>query len=135
MVKQNDLSAKGPSQRQLRVGEMLRRAVSDVLLRVDIHDADLAHVSVTVGEVRSTPDLKLAIVYVLPLGGENANIVIDALNRNKYEIRRSVNKLVSLKYSPDLKFVLDRTFDQLDETRRLLDQEIVKKDVESSDDL
>jgi len=135
MVNQNDLSAKGPSQRQLRVGEMLRRAVSDVLLRGDIHDADLAHVSVTVGEVRSTPDLKLAIVYVLPLGGENANIVIDALNRNKYEIRRSVNKLVSLKYSPDLKFVLDRTFDQLDETRRLLDQEIVKKDVESSDDL
>ena len=135
MVKQNDLSAKGPSQRQLRVGEMLRRAVSDVLLRGDIHDADLAHVSVTVGEVRSTPDLKLAIVYVLPLGGENANIVIDALNRNKYEIRRSVNKLVSLKYTPDLKFVLDRTFDQLDETRRLLDQEIVKKDVESSDDL
>jgi len=135
MVKQNDLSAKGPSQRQLRVGEMLRRAVSDVLLRGDIHDADLAHVSVTVGEVRSTPDLKLAIVYVLPLGGENANIVIDALNRNKYEIRRSVNKLVSLKYSHDLKFVLDRTFDQLDETRRLLDQEIVKKDVESSDDL
>ena len=135
MVKQNDLSAKGPSQRQLRVGEMLRRAVSDVLLRGDIHDADLAHVSVTVGEVRSTPDLKLAIVYVLPLGGENANIVIDALNRNKYEIRRSVNKLVSLKYSPDLKFVLDRTFDKLDETRRLLDQEIVKKDVESSDDL
>ncbi|MDB4007959.1 30S ribosome-binding factor RbfA [Amylibacter sp.] len=135
MVKQNDLSAKGPSQRQLRVGEMLRRAVSDVLLRGDIHDADLAHVSVTVGEVRSTPDLKLAIVYVLPLGGENANIVIDALNRNKYEIRRSVNKLVLLKYSPDLKFVLDRTFDQLDETRRLLDQEIVKKDVESSDDL
>ena len=135
MVKQNDLSAKGPSQRQLRVGEMLRRAVSDVLLRGDIHDADLAHVSVTVGEVRSTPDLKLAIVYVLPLGGENANIVIDALNRNKYEIRRSVNKLVSLKYSPDLKFVLDRTFDQLDETRRLLDQEIFKKDVESSDDL
>ena len=135
MIKQNDLSAKGPTQRQLRVGEMLRRAVSDVLLRGDIHDADLAHVSVTVGEVRSTPDLKLAIVYVLPLGGENANIVIDALNRNKYEIRRSVNKLVSLKYSPDLKFVLDRTFDQLDETRRLLDQEIVKKDVESSDGL
>jgi len=135
MVKQNDFSAKGPTQRQLRVGEMLRRAVSDVLLRGDIHDADLAHVSVTVGEVRSTPDLKLALVYVLPLGGENADIVINALNRNKYEIRRSVNKLVSLKYSPDLKFVLDRTFDQLDETRRLLGQEIVKKDVESSDDL
>nr|ADI20152.1 ribosome-binding factor a [uncultured alpha proteobacterium EB080_L06A09] len=135
MVKQNDLSAKGPSQRQLRVGEMLRRAVSDVLLRGDIHDTDLAHVSITVGEVRSTPDLKLALVYVLPLGGQNAEIVINALNKNKYEIRRSVNKLVSLKYSPDLKFVLDRTFDQLDETRRLLEQDVVKRDVASDNDL
>ena len=135
MVKQNDLSAKGPSQRQLRVGEMLRRAVSDVLLRGDIHDTDLAHVSITVGEVRSTPDLKLALVYVLPLGGQNAEIVINALNKNKYEIRRSVNKLVSLKYSPDLKFVLDRTFDQLDETRRLLEQYVVKRDVASDNDL
>ena len=135
MVKQNDLPAKGPSQRQLRVGEMLRRAVSDVLLRGDIHDTDLAHVSITVGEVRSTPDLKLALVYVLPLGGQNAEIVINALNKNKYEIRRSVNKLVSLKYSPDLKFVLDRTFDQLDETRRLLEQDVVKRDVASDNDL
>ena len=135
MVKQNDLSAKGSSQRQLRVGEMLRRAVSDVLLRGDIHDTDLAHVSITVGEVRSTPDLKLALVYVLPLGGQNAEIVINALNKNKYEIRRSVNKLVSLKYSPDLKFVLDRTFDQLDETRRLLEQDVVKRDVSSDNDL
>jgi ribosome-binding factor A len=135
MVKQNDLSAKGPSQRQLRVGEMLRRAVSDVLLRGDIHDTDLAHVSITVGEVRSSPDLKLALVYVLPLGGQNAEIVINALNKNKYEIRRSVNKLVSLKYSPDLKFVLDRTFDQLDETRRLLEQDVVKRDVASDNDL
>lgn len=133
MAKRTDLSANGPSQRQLRVGEMLRRAISEVLMRGDIHDSDLAHVSITVGEVRSTPDLKLALVYVLPLGGQNADLVIDALNRNKSEIRRSVNKQVSLKYSPDLKFVLDRTFDQLDETRRLLDQDVVRKDVSSDD--
>jgi ribosome-binding factor A len=112
---------------------MLRRAISEVLLRGDIHDDDLAHVSITVGEVRSTPDLKLALVYVLPLGGQNADLVIDALNRNKSEIRRSVNKQVSLKYSPDLKFVLDRTFDQLDETRRLLGQDVVQRDVSSDD--
>ena len=133
MAKRTDLSAYGPSQRQLRVGEMLRRAISEVLLRGDIHDDDLAHVSITVGEVRSTPDLKLALVYVLPLGGQNADLVIDALNRNKSEIRRSVNKQVSLKYSPDLKFVLDRTFDQLDETRRLLGQDVVQRDVSSDD--
>ena len=107
MAKRDNPAANGPSQRQLRVGEMLRRAISDVLLRGDIHDADLAHVSVTVGEVRATPDLRLALVYVLPLGGQNADLVIEALNRNKYEIRRTVNKQVSLKYSPDLKFVLD----------------------------
>jgi ribosome-binding factor A len=134
MAKKDHPEAHGPTQRQLRVGEMLRRAISDVLLRGDIHDADLAHVSVTVGEVRSSTDLKLALVYVLPLGGQNADIVIEALNRNKYEIRRSVNKQVSLKYSPDLKFVLDRTYDQLDETRRLLNQDIVKQDVLSDDE-
>lgn len=133
MAKRDNPAANGPSQRQLRVGEMLRRAISDVLLRGDIHDADLAHVSVTVGEVRATPDLRLALVYVLPLGGQNADLVIEALNRNKYEIRRTVNKQVSLKYSPDLKFVLDRTFDQLDETRRLLGQDVVKRDVSSDE--
>jgi len=134
MAKKENHAANGPTQRQLRVGEMLRRAISDVLLRGDIHDADLAHVSITVGEVRSTPDLRLALVYVLPLGGQNADIVIEALNRNKYEVRRAVNKQVSLKYSPDLKFVLDRTFDQLDETRRLLNQDVVVKDVSSDDE-
>ncbi len=134
MAKRDNPAANGPSQRQLRVGEMLRRAISDVLLRGDIHDEDLAHVSITVGEVRSTPDLKLALVYVLPLGGQNADLVIEALNRNKSEVRRAVNKQVSLKYSPDLKFVLDRTFDQLDETRRLLNQDIVQKDVSSDDE-
>ncbi len=134
MAKKENHAANGPTQRQLRVGEMLRRAISDVLLRGDIHDADLAHMSITVGEVRSTPDLRLALVYVLPLGGQNADIVIEALNRNKYEVRRAVNKQVSLKYSPDLKFVLDRTFDQLDETRRLLNQDVVVKDVSSDDE-
>jgi ribosome-binding factor A len=134
MAKKENPGAHGPTQRQLRGGEMLRRASSDVLLRGDIHDEDLAHVSVTVGEVRSTPDLRMALVYVLPLGGQNADVVIEALNRNKYEVRRAVNKQVSLKYSPDLKFVLDRTFDQLDETRRLLNQDIVKQDVSSDDE-
>jgi ribosome-binding factor A len=133
MANRDNPAANGPSQRQLRVGEMLRRAISDVLLRGDIHDADLAHVSITVGEVRSTPDLRLALVYVSPLGGQNADLVIEALNRNKYEVRRAVNKMVSLKYSPDLKFVLDRTFDQLDETRRLLNQDVVQRDVSSDE--
>jgi len=131
MAKRNIQSSKGPSQRQLRVGELIRRAISEVLLRGDIHDPDLAHVSVTVGEVQSTPDLRMAHVYVLPLGGQNADQVIEALNRNKGEIRRSVNKSLSLKYSPELRFVYDKTFDQMDETRRLLGQATVQQDIAS----
>lgn len=132
MAKNKDTFGTGPSQRQLRVGELIRRALAEVLARGDIHDPDLAHVSVTVGEVRTTPDLKKALVFVLPLGGGNADQVVAALNRNKGELRRVVNKSMSLKFSPDLKFVVDQTFDQLDETRRLLNQDAVKQDL--SDD-
>jgi len=134
MAKRNTQSSKGPSQRQLRVGELIRRAISEVLLRGDIHDPELAHVSVTVGEVQATPDLRMAHVYVLPLGGQNAEAVIEALNRNKSEIRRSVNKSLSLKYSPELRFVYDKTFDQMDETRRLLAQASVQQDIAPDDE-
>ncbi len=133
MAKRKFDSSKGPSQRQLRVGELIRRVVSEVLLRGDIHDPELAHVSVTVGEVRATPDLRQALVFVLPLGGQNADVVIEALNRNKSEVRRAVNKELSLKYSPELKFMYDQTFDQMDETRRLLEQENVRRDTAKSD--
>ena len=129
MAKSKDTFGAGPSQRQLRVGELIRRALADTFLRGDIHDPELAHVSITVGEVRTTPDLKKALVYVLPLGGGNADQVVAALNRNKGELRRAVNKAVTLKSSPELKFVIDQTFDQLDETRRLLNQEAVRKDL------
>lgn len=131
MAHRKDSISSGPSQRQLRVGEVIRRALADILTRGDIHDPELAHVSVTVGEVRATPDLKRALVFVLPLGGANAESVIAALNRNRGELRRAVNKAITLKFSPELKFVIDQTFDQLDETRRLLNQETVKKDISS----
>lgn len=131
MAHRKDSIGTGPSQRQLRVGEVIRRALADILNRGDIHDPELAHVSVTVGEVRATPDLKRALVFVLPLGGGNAEQVIAALNRNKGELRRAVNKAITLKFSPELKFVIDETFDQLDETRRLFEQETVKKDISS----
>lgn len=134
MAKRTTFSSQGPSQRQLRVGEIIRRAVAETLARGDIHDPDLAHVSITVGEVRATPDLKNALIFVLPLGGLNAEAVIEALNRNSYEIRRAVNKAVSLKFSPKLKFVLDTTFDNLDETRRLLAQDQVARDIAPKDE-
>ena len=123
----------GPSQRQLRVGELIRRALSDVFARGDLHDPDLAGTSITVGEVRTSPDLKQATVFVLPLGGRNTDTVLDALNRNRGEIRREMNRQVTLKFSPQLRFVTDDSFDRMDETRRLLSDPAVSRDLREED--
>lgn len=121
----------GPSQRQLRVGELIRRVLSEVLARGDLYDPEIAHVSITVGEVRTSPDLKMATVHVMPLGGVNTDMVVKALNRNKAELRRHLNRNIELKFSPELRFVADTTFDQIDETRRLFAQETVRLDIAS----
>ncbi|SPF80006.1 30S ribosome-binding factor RbfA [Pseudoprimorskyibacter insulae] len=134
MAKNRFHDGAGPSQRQLRVGELIRRTLSDVLNRGDIHDPDLNRLSITVGEVRTSPDLKVATAYVLPLGGQGQEDVLKLLARNKSELRRAVSKNLTLKFSPDLRFRLDETFDQLDETRRLFADETVKRDVAHSDD-
>ena len=123
----------GPSQRQLRVGELIRRTLSDVLLRGDVHDPDLNRHSITVGEVRTSPDLKVATAYVLPLGGHDAEEALAALRRNTRELRHQVAKEMTLKYAPDLRFVLDETFDRMDDTRRLFADERVRRDVEGDD--
>lgn len=122
-------TTEGPSQRQLRVAEVLRRALSDVLARGDLHDPELASTSITVGEVRTSPDLRQATVFVLPLGGLDADKVIEALNRNRAELRRYVNKAVTLKFSPQLSFVVDGSFDRMDATRRLLSDPVVQRDL------
>lgn len=123
----------GPSQRQLRVGETIRRALSEVLARGDVHDPDLNRMSITVGEVRASPDLKIATAYVLPLGGEGQDEVIELLTRNKGELRRLVSKKLTLKFAPDLRFRLDETFDQMDQTRRMLSEDRVRRDAEAPD--
>lgn len=120
----------GPSQRQLRVGETIRRALSDVLARGDVHDTDLNRLSVTVGEVRVSPDLKIATAYVLPLGGQGRDEVIALLARNKGELRRLVAKKLTLKFAPDLRFRLDDTFDRMDDTRRLFERDDVRRDLD-----
>ncbi|MBY6004404.1 30S ribosome-binding factor RbfA [Salipiger bermudensis] len=120
----------GPSQRQLRVGELIRRTLSEVLTRGDIHDPELNRLSITVGEVTVSPDLKVATAYVVPLGGGNAEEMFDLLKRNKSELRRAVSKGLTLKFAPELRFRLDETFDRLDETRRLFSQDAVRRDVE-----
>ncbi|MEO3414442.1 30S ribosome-binding factor RbfA [Roseovarius sp. CAU 1744] len=130
MAKNKFHDGPGPSQRQLRVGELIRRTLSDVLMRGDIHDPDLNRLSVTVGVVRTSPDLKVATAYVLPLGGKGQDEIVGLLARNKSELRRIIGKKLELKYAPDLRFRLDETFDQMDETRRLFSQEDVRRDLD-----
>ncbi|GFE66306.1 30S ribosome-binding factor RbfA [Litoreibacter roseus] len=130
MAKNSHFSGAGPSQRQLRVGELIRRTLADVLNRGDVHDPDLNRMSITVSEVRTSPDLKIATVYVLPLGGDNREAAIAALKTNKGELRRAVSKNMALKYAPDLRFVIDETFDRMDDTRRLFESDTVKRDLE-----
>ncbi|MDG1067322.1 MAG: 30S ribosome-binding factor RbfA [Sulfitobacter sp.] len=124
----------GPNQRQLRVGETTRRALSEVLARGDVHDEELNRMSITVGEVRMSNDLRIATAYVLPLGGKGREDVLKILARNNYELRRMVAKKVTLKFAPELRFQLDMTFDQMDETRRMLAQDVVRRDAEAPDD-
>ena len=133
MAKNKFHDGPGPSQRQLRVGELIRRTLADVLARGDVHDPELNRMSITVGEVRTSPDLKIATAYVLPLGGEGQDEVLKLLARNKGELRRAVSKKLALKFAPDLRFQLDETFDRMDDTRRLFAQEVVRDDVVRDD--
>ncbi|RJE81006.1 30S ribosome-binding factor RbfA [Paracoccus sp. JM45] len=134
MAENRNSQGRGPSQRQLRVGELIRRTLSDVLLRADVHDPDLNRHSITVGEVRMSTDLKAATAYVLPLGGRDAQEALAALRRNIPELRHLVTKKMTLKYAPQLIFQLDETFDRMDETRRLFEDERVRRDVETPDE-
>jgi len=129
MAKNKFNDGPGPSQRQLRVGELIRRALSDILMQGTIHDPDLNRISVTVSEVTTSPDLKIATAYVCPLGGRGGEDLIALLAKNKSEIRRSISKKLTLKYTPDLRFRIDETFDRMDETRRLFSQENIKRDL------
>ncbi|GAA4222492.1 30S ribosome-binding factor RbfA [Sagittula marina] len=112
------------------MSEVIRRQLSDVLSRGDVHDPELNRMVITVGEVRVSPDLKVATAYVVPLGGNKVEEMFELLERNQSELRRAVAKGLTMKYSPELRFRLDETFDQLDETRRLFSDETVRRDTE-----
>jgi ribosome-binding factor A len=130
MAKSRSHDRSGPSQRQLRVGELIRRRLSEVLARGEVHDPELGAMSITVGEVRTSPDLKVATAYVLPLGGDQREAALAALNRNRSEIRRQVTKGLALKYAPEIRFVLDETYDRIDDTRRMLSRDDVRRDLD-----
>lgn len=133
MAKKHVSTGAGPKQRQLRVGEVIRRRLSEVLARGDVHDPELNRFSITVSEVRSSTDLKVATAYIMPLGGHEAEVALAALRRNKAELRHQVARELTLKFAPDLRFELDATFDRMDEARRLFADERVRADVEAVD--
>ena len=119
----------GPSQRQQRVAELVRHALSEVLSRGDIQDPVLTSHVVTVPEVRMSPDLKLATAYVMPLGGQDERAVVEALERHKKVLRQEVARRVNLKFAPELRFRRDETFDEAARIDRLLRSEKVQRDV------
>ena len=127
-------SGKGPSQRQLRVGEAIRRKLSEALMRGEVHNDDLAGLSITVGEVKVSADLRVATAYVLPLGGAGAEAALKALSRSQGELRHVVARDLQLKFAPELRFRIDETFDRMDRMRELLADERVQRDIAATDD-
>jgi ribosome-binding factor A len=122
----------GPSQRQLRAGELVRHALVEILRTESLTDPDLAGVSVTISEVRVSPDLKHAVCFVEPLGGQKAEAVIGALNRAAKFLRGRLGHAIEMKFTPALKFVHDESFDAAAHINRLLDEPRVKRDLQSS---
>jgi ribosome-binding factor A len=143
---QRSAHAAGPSQRQLRAGELVRHALAEVLREADIQDPALQGVSVTVTEVRMSPDLKHAVCFVEPLGAGLAGAeqnkggkgraaeVVDGLNRAARFLRGRMGRLVELKFTPDLKFLHDETFDEAARMSRLFDSPVVRRDLEHHED-
>jgi len=118
-----------PSQRMLRVGELVRHALSSFLVRAEVQDKALINATITVPEVRMTPDLKLANAYIMPLGGENAEEVVVALNKHAKFIRGRIASDLSLKYAPSVRFFVDDTFEEADRINALLRTKEVSQDL------
>ena len=127
-------SAPGGSQRQLRVGETVRHAVADILSQGSVHDPDLEGHIITVPEVRMSPDLKLATIYVMPLGGRDTEIVIAALERNKKFLRGEIAHRVNLKFAPEIRFRVDERFDEAERIEKLLRTPAVQRDLAPDSD-
>jgi ribosome-binding factor A len=120
----------GPSQRQLRVGELIRHALAQMLARGEIHDDVLVSRVVTVSEVRMSSDLRLATVYIMPLGGKDLPPVLEALDRHRKFVRGEIAHAVNLKFAPEIRFLADETFDEAERIGRLLASDKVKRDLE-----
>jgi ribosome-binding factor A len=126
-------SKSAPSQRQLRVGELMRHALAEMLARGDIHDDVIASHVITISEVRMSPDLKLATIYVMPLGGQDLGPVLEALGDNRRFIRGELARAVNLKFAPDIRFRADESFEEASRIDRLLDSPKVRQDVDKDE--
>ena len=119
----------GGSQRQLRVGELIRHELADMLSHGGIHDPVVETHMITVPEVRMSPDLRLATIYVMPLGGRDEKEVLDALDRNKRYVRGEIARRVNLKFAPEIRFRLDERFDEAERIEKLLRTPVVQRDL------
>lgn len=133
MAKISSSGGGAPNQRQLRLGELIRRRLSELLQRGEIHDPELSRMMITVGEVRCSPDLSVATAFILPLGGDKKEEALLALRKSRHEIRREVAKVLSIKFAPEIRFEIDDTFDRMDATRALFELEDVKADLAAPD--
>src|SRR5499425_46047 len=127
-------SAKRPTQRALRAGELVRHAVAEILARGEVHDPVIETHLITVAEVRMSPDLRVATVYILPLGGQDAAVVLAALERNKRYLRGEIARRVNLKFAPDIRFRIDERFDEAERVERLLRSPQVRRDLDNDSD-
>jgi ribosome-binding factor A len=127
---------RSPSQRQLRVGELLRHSLSEILTRGEVRDPDLENVPVTVTQVKPSGDMRHATVFVEPLGGKNAKTIVAALNRHKGFIRGLMGRTITLKFTPELRFLEDTSFAEAEKIETLLKSSRVQRDLhESLDDV
>jgi ribosome-binding factor A len=131
---QRNDQAGGGSQRQLRVGELIRHELADMLSRGDIHDPVIQAHLITVPEVRMSPDLRLATIYVMPLGGRDVEAVIAALDRNKRYVRGEIARRVNLKFAPEIRFRVDERFDEAERIEKLLRTPAVQRDLDGEKD-
>ncbi len=117
------------SQRQLRVGELIRHELADMLSRGDIHDPVIEAHLITVPEVRMSPDLRLATVYIMPLGGRDEEAVLEALERHKRYVRGEISRRVNLKFAPEIRFRIEERFDEAERIEKLLRTPEVQRDL------
>jgi len=129
-----DSTPGGGSQRQLRVGELVRHAMAELLTRGDVHDPVIEGHLITVPEVRMTPDLRLATIYIMPLAGRDADEVLAAFERHKKFLRGEIGHRVNLKFAPDIRFRVDERFAEAERIDKLLCSPAVKRDLEHEDD-